>query len=110
MQHCRKCPDAVAQIQGGMEAPQLSGCVEFYQENGCVLIVARISGLPKESATGFFGFIFIKGKAALGLTFLEQEVTMILLTGSIRTTQVICHRCCHVGETHICPLERIGFL
>ena len=52
MQYCRKCPDAVAQIQGGMEAPQLTGCVEFYQENGCVLIVARISGLPKEITAG----------------------------------------------------------
>ena len=53
MQYCRKCPDAVAEIRGGVGAPQLTGCVEFYQENGCVLIVARISGLS-ESKTGFF--------------------------------------------------------
>ena len=56
MQYCRKCPDAVAQIQGGVEVPQLTGCVEFYQENGCVSIVARVSGLPRGSETGFFGF------------------------------------------------------
>lgn len=56
MQYCRKYPDAVAEIRGGVEAPQLSGCVQFYQGNGCMLIVARISGLPKGSETGFFGF------------------------------------------------------
>lgn len=44
----------MAEIRGGVEAPQLSGCVQFYQENGCMLIVARISGLPKGSETGFF--------------------------------------------------------
>ena len=71
MQYCRKCPDAVAKIRGGMEAPQLSGCVEFYQENGCVLIVARISGLPRESKTGFFGFHIHQGKGCSGTDFSE---------------------------------------
>ena len=56
MQYCRKCPDAVAEIRGGMEVPQLTGCVRFYQENGCVLVEARVSGLPRASETGFFGF------------------------------------------------------
>jgi Cu-Zn family superoxide dismutase len=69
MQYCRKCPDAVAQIQGGMEAPRLSGCVEFYQENGCVLIVARVSGLPRVSETGFFGFHIHQGKSCSGTDF-----------------------------------------
>ena len=55
MQYCRKCPDAVAEIRGGMETPQLTGCVQFFQERGCVLIVARIFGMPRESKTGFFG-------------------------------------------------------
>ena len=68
MQYCRKCPDAVAQIRGGIEAPQLSGCVEFCQENGCVLIVARISGLP-ESETGFFGFHIHQGENCSGADF-----------------------------------------
>lgn len=59
----------MAEIRGGMEAPQLSGCVQFYQENGCVLVEARISGLPKESATGFFGFHIHKGENCSGLDF-----------------------------------------
>ena len=71
MQHCIKNPDAVAQMHGGMEAPQLSGCVQFYQENGCVLIVARISGLPKESETGFFGFHIHQGGSCSGADFSE---------------------------------------
>ena len=69
MKCCRKSPDAVAQIYGGIEAPQLSGCVQFYQENGCVLIVARISGLPKESETGFFGFHIHQGESCWGTDF-----------------------------------------
>ena len=69
MQCCRKCPDAVAQIYGGVDAPQLSGCVQFYQENGCVLIVARICGLPKESETGFFGFHIHQGESCSGTAF-----------------------------------------
>ena len=68
MQYCRKCPDAVAEIRGGVEALQLTGCVEFYQENGCVLIVARISGLP-ESKTGFFGFHIHQGESCSGPDF-----------------------------------------
>ena len=70
MQYCRKCPDAVAQIQGGSEVPQLSGCVRFYQEQGCVLIVAEISGLP-ESETGFFGFHIHQGENCSGAAFSE---------------------------------------
>lgn len=69
MQSYRKCPDAVAQIRGGTKAPQLTGCVQFYQENGCVLIVAKFSGLPKESETGFFGFHIYQGKNCSGTDF-----------------------------------------
>ena len=69
MQYCRKRPDAVARIWGGMEAPQLSGCVQFYQERGCVLIVARILGLPRESETGFFGFHIHQGEVCFGTGF-----------------------------------------
>ena len=68
MQHCRKCPDAVAQIQGGVEVPQLSGCVQFYQQKDCVLIVAEIFGLPK-SETGFFGFHIHQGESCSGTDF-----------------------------------------
>ena len=69
MQYCKKSPDAVAQIRGGMEAPQISGCVQFYQENGCVLIAARVSGLPRESETGFFGFHIHQGETCSGTDF-----------------------------------------
>lgn len=69
MQYCGKRPYAAAQIRGGTEAPQLSGCVRFYQENGCVLIVAKISGLPEESETGFFGFHVHQGDNCSGTDF-----------------------------------------
>lgn len=71
MQHCRKCPDAIAQICGGIDTPQLSGCVRFYEENGYVLIEAIISGLPKKSETGFFGFHIHEGPNCGGLNFFE---------------------------------------
>ena len=69
MQYCGKRPYAAAQIRGGMEAPQLSGCVQFYQENGCVLIVAKLSDLPKENETGFFGFHIHEGDNCSGTDF-----------------------------------------
>lgn len=69
MQYCGQRPYAAAQIRGGMDAPQLSGCIQFYQENGCVLIVAKISGLPKESETGFFGFHIHQGDNCTGTDF-----------------------------------------
>ncbi len=71
MQYCRKGPDAVARIHGGVDAPQLSGCVPFYHENGCVLVEARISGLPRESETGFFGFHIHQGERCSGTDFSE---------------------------------------
>ena len=69
MRYCKNKPDAVARIAGGEEAPQLSGCVQFYQENGCVLVAARISGLPRESETGFFGFHIHQGESCSGADF-----------------------------------------
>ena len=69
MQCCGKSPDAVARIRGGMEAPQLTGCVAFYQENGCVLVVAKIFGLPSASETGFFGFHIHQGENFCGTDF-----------------------------------------
>ena len=73
MRNCKKCPDAVARITGGVETPQLTGCVAFYQESGCVLVVARISGLPKESKMGFFGFHIHQGRDCSGVGFSETE-------------------------------------
>ena len=69
MGYCRNNPDAVARIQGGIDAPQLTGCVRFYQENGCVLIIAKIFDLPKKSETGFFGFHIHQGESCSGTDF-----------------------------------------
>ena len=68
---CIKKPDAIAQIRGGTEAPQLSGCVQFYQGKGRVLIVAKIFGLPQDSETGFFGFHIHEGSSCSGAGFPE---------------------------------------
>ena len=73
MQYCGKRPDAVARIMGGEEAPQLSGCVRFYQENECVLIKAKISGLPKTNEAGFFGFHIHQGRDCSGAGFSRTE-------------------------------------
>ena len=73
MRNCRNCPDAVARITGGVEAPKLTGCVAFYQEGGCVSVIARISGLPKESETGFFGFHIHQGGDCSGVGFSGTE-------------------------------------
>lgn len=73
MQYCKKYPDAVAQIAGGVEAPQLTGCVKFYQKNGSVLIVAEIVGLPTKSETGFFGFHIHQGRNCSGDGFAGTE-------------------------------------
>ena len=71
MQYCRKRPDTVAKICGGTDAPKLTGCVRFYQEKGCVLVEAKISGLPKKSETGFFGFHIHQGGDCSGTAFSE---------------------------------------
>ena len=68
-----KMPNAVAKITGGIEAPQLSGCVKFYQENGCVLVVANIFGLPAKGGTGFFEFHVHQGSACTGADFSGTE-------------------------------------
>ena len=73
MQCCNKKPDAVAHIIGGSEAPQLSGCIRFYQETGRVLIVANICGLPQNSETGFFGFHIHEGESCSGISFSETR-------------------------------------
>jgi Cu-Zn family superoxide dismutase len=73
MRCCKNKPDAVARIVGGEEAPQLSGCVWFYQGNGCVLVEAKLSGLPKASETGFFGFHIHQGRECSGIGFSGTE-------------------------------------
>lgn len=69
MQRCGKRPDGIAHIRGGEGAPRLSGCVRFYQEDRWVLIEAQISGLPKDSETGFFAFHIHSGGSCTGEAF-----------------------------------------
>ena len=73
MRYYKNKPDAVACITGGDDTPQLSGCVQFFQEDGCVFIEARIFGLPKENHTGFFGFHIHQGRACSGAGFSGTE-------------------------------------
>lgn len=74
MRRCKNKPNAVARIVGEGEVPQLSGCVRFYQESGCVLIEVKISGLPNASETGFFGFHIHQGRDCSGEGFSGTEV------------------------------------
>ena len=61
-------PQAIALINGGNAAPNISGTVKFYQKGNCVLVVADISGLPR-TATGFFGFHIHEGSNCDGYDF-----------------------------------------
>ena len=69
MRNCSACSKAVACIRGGAKAPGLSGEVRFYQERGCVLVVANITGLPQESGPDFFGFHIHEGGDCSGEGF-----------------------------------------
>ena len=65
------CPDGVAQIRGGEEAPGLTGQVKFYQEKGRVLVVVELSGLPRENESGFFALHIHEGGSCGGEGFAE---------------------------------------
>ena len=70
MNHCLSCPEAIATVRGGNEAPDLCGKVRFYQRSNCVLIEAIINGLP-QSETGFFGFHIHEGGSCQGKDFTD---------------------------------------
>lgn len=59
-------PWAVAHIRGGQEAPDLSGQVQFFQRPRGVLVVVRVSGLPKN---GFFALHIHEGDQCGGEGF-----------------------------------------
>ena len=65
---CR--PDATAKVRG-VAVPCLSGQVRFYQERDRVLVVAEISGLPRDSETGFFALHIHEGGSCGGTAFSE---------------------------------------
>ena len=71
MRVCSIQPDAVACIRGGPEAPCLSGRVEFYQKNGCVLVTITVSGLPQNSESGFFALHIHEGGSCSGEGFAD---------------------------------------
>lgn len=64
-------PDAVAQINGGPNAPCLSGEVRFYQECESILVIAKLSRLPHTSETGFFALHIHEGNSCAGTDFSE---------------------------------------
>lgn len=64
----RKQPDAVASVKGKGDSSDICGEVRFYQKKCAVLVVAQISGLPKNGA-GFFGFHVHEGDSCKGNAF-----------------------------------------
>lgn len=64
-----KKPTAFAHITGGSDAPNLEGNVKFYQKQNSVLVVASISGLPKNTVSGFFAFHIHDGFNCSGVGF-----------------------------------------
>lgn len=71
MFRCSDCPDAVARIRGGTDAPSLKGEVRFYQERGNVLVVTDISGMPQSGGTGFFALHIHEGDSCGGEGFAQ---------------------------------------
>lgn len=72
--HCFSTgPDAIAQIRGGDDAPCLCGQIKFYQEYGRVLVVTELTGLPKDSNTGFFALHIHEGTSCCGIDFSETK-------------------------------------
>ena len=54
-------PAAVAILRGGASMPKLHGEVRFYHARQGVLVVAKVSNLPKGNTAGFFGFHIHEG-------------------------------------------------
>ena len=69
MQNSFERPVVRAQLSGGKDAPMLRGTVSFYQRPSGILVVAKVSGLPKQ--TGFFGFHIHEGGACTGTNFAD---------------------------------------
>lgn len=62
-------PDAAACLSGSVEAPRLSGVVRFYQRKNCVLVEAEVTGLPRDSESGFFALHIHAGGDCRGVDF-----------------------------------------
>lgn len=57
-------PDALAEISGSPEFPDISGTVKFYHNSQGVIIYAVVNGLPKDKS--FFGFHIHSGSECTG--------------------------------------------
>ncbi len=67
MQYYLGRPGAVATMVGDM----VRGTVKFYQQPGSVLVVADISGLPRQD--GFYGFHIHEGLSCTGIGFADTK-------------------------------------
>ena len=65
---CSARPNAAAQIRGGADAPHLTGQIQFYQECGSVLVIARLSGFPRGKSE-FFAMHIHDGETCSGAGF-----------------------------------------
>ena len=65
------CPDAVAHLMGGNDAPELRGVAKFYQKPNGVLISVHVRGLPDRDGSGFFAFHIHEGSGCGGENFSE---------------------------------------
>ena len=62
-------PGAAASVYGGAENSGLTGTVKFYQKGKYVLVVCEISGLPKDTVSGFFALHIHEGDSCEGDDF-----------------------------------------
>ncbi len=69
MRNYPACPNAIAYVVGGNEAPCLRGEVKFYQKSRGVLVVAHVFGLPRDNETGFFAMHIHEGGSCSGKDF-----------------------------------------
>lgn len=63
-------PAAIARVRGDKENELLRGTVKFYQLRGGVLVVAEITGLPRN---GFFAFHIHEGASCTGAGFADTR-------------------------------------
>lgn len=63
-----KWSNAVAELKGSEEYPNLYGTVKFYQKKNYVLVKVCITGLPKTESC-FFGFHIHSGNSCRGEEF-----------------------------------------
>lgn len=66
-------PNAIANLCGGEEFPDICGQVVFYQRKNCVLVEVNVKNLPATEA-GFFGFHIHEGDTCAGINFSDTGI------------------------------------